>query len=80
MLAEELAAELSKKPLDEILNLAPTSAATETEEIEALDEPGEEGSESPAATSVDSIASNQGDGDGAAMEFISEDDRDKIEP
>ena len=80
LLAEELAAELSKKPLDEILNLAPASAATETEEIEALDEPGEEGSESPAATSVDSIASNQGDGDGAAMEFISEDDRDKIEP
>ena len=78
LLAEELAVELSKKPLDEILNLAPTEA--EFEEIEALDEPAEEDRESAAATSEDSTASNPDHEDDAAMECIIEDGSDKIEP
>lgn len=80
LLAEALAVELSKKPLDEILDLAPASAGTEIEEIEALDESGEEHIEAPAAASEDSIASSPDDEDGAAMEIVIEDDSDKIEP
>lgn len=78
LLAEELAVELSKKPLDEILNLAPTEA--EFEEIEALDKPVEEDRESAAAASEDSIASNPDHEGEAAMECIIEDGSDKIEP
>lgn len=80
LLAEELAVELSKKPLDEILDLAPAAVVAELEGVESLDEPGEEDTESPAAASDDSIASNPDDDDGSAMDFITEDDSDKLEP
>lgn len=79
LLAEELAAELSKKPLDEILNLTPISAEAEFEEAEVLDESAEEGSETPVAANEGSIASDHDDEDGAEMELIIEDDSNNTE-
>ena len=79
LLAEELAVELSKKPLDEILNLAPESEIGEFEGDEANDE-GDHGAEVSSLTFEETDSTDHGDEEGGAMEFIIEDDSDEIVP
>lgn len=83
LLAEELAAELSKKPLDEILNLAAEPEAKDSDnnaQDSATDEQGEDMAVAPDVAFEVSVSINQDDADAAEMEFSADDDGREIEP
>lgn len=83
LLAEELAAELSKKPLDEILNLAAEPEAKDSDnnaQDSATDEQGEDMAVAPDVAFEVLVSINQDDADAAEMEFSADDDGREIEP
>lgn len=83
LLAEELAVELSKKPLDEILNLAAEPEAKDSDnnaQDSATDEQGEDMAVAPNVAFEVSVSINQDDADAAEMEFSADDDGREIEP
>lgn len=83
LLAEELAVELSKKPLDEILNLAAEPEAKDSDnnaQDSATDEQGEDMAVAPDVAFEVLVSINQDDADAAEMEFSADDDGREIEP
>jgi segregation and condensation protein B len=80
LLAEELAVELSKKPLDEILKLEPeTKDSEDNADNLAIDESGEDLAVASAEEIEAPVATSQDDADAAEMEF-STDEGGAIEP
>jgi len=80
LLAEELAVELSKKPLDEILKLEPeTKDSEDNADNLAIDESGEDLAVASAEEIEAPVATSQDDADAAEMEFSTDEDG-AIEP